>query len=154
MKKQELIHLHDLIDKVRDYYEKREDELIVPSDYLEQGTQPTSIHKSKTDHKNALFQLAHDITTQMEKTTSSDFELDTLYNVVMDEAVNQYEESREDDYRISVALGNTPLSSIQADHLVENSSVEYQNPEYGSRLSIPSTEVEEWIEEAAREIES
>ena len=66
MKKQELIHLHGLLAQVQNHYEEQTGETISHDDYTSLGVQPTSIHKSKTDHKAAVFALARDITSEME----------------------------------------------------------------------------------------
>ena len=63
MKKQELIHLHGLLAEVHEQCEawtKNDD--IDLTEYNELGVRPTSIHKSKTDHKAAVFKLAKGIT--------------------------------------------------------------------------------------------
>ncbi|MFB6072451.1 MAG: UPF0058 family protein [Halobacterium sp.] len=65
MKKQELIHLHGLLAEVGNYYEQRENEDIEMDEYEDLGVRPTSIHKSKTDHKAAVFALAGGITSTM-----------------------------------------------------------------------------------------
>lgn len=65
MKKQELIHLHGLLAEVCNHYELRTDITVDHQAYDELGVQPTSIHKSKTDHKEAVFALADGITTEM-----------------------------------------------------------------------------------------
>lgn len=66
MKKQELIHIHGLLAEVRDECENWEDLDPDFSEYRNHGVQPTSIHKSKTDHKAAVFKLARGITDSME----------------------------------------------------------------------------------------
>lgn len=69
MKKQELIHLHGLLAQVRDQTaEWCEDELPL-EEYEEFGVRPTSIHKSKTDHKEAVFALVGGITDGMDADT-------------------------------------------------------------------------------------
>ncbi|PSP78469.1 metal-binding protein [Halobacteriales archaeon QS_1_68_20] len=65
MKKQELIHLHGLLAEVSNHFEHRHDREIDLEKYESQGVRPTSIHKSKTDHKDAVFALAEGITTAM-----------------------------------------------------------------------------------------
>jgi hypothetical protein len=65
MKKQELIHLHGLLAEVRNHYEERAETEIGHERYTELGVRPTSIHKSKTDHKDAVFALADGITGEM-----------------------------------------------------------------------------------------
>ncbi|WP_459192489.1 UPF0058 family protein [Halosimplex sp. J119] len=66
MKKQELIHLHGLLAQVENHYEMETGEEVEHDKYTSLGVKPTSIHKSKTDHKNAVFALAKGITSEME----------------------------------------------------------------------------------------
>ncbi|MGM0591854.1 MAG: UPF0058 family protein [Halobacteriota archaeon] len=68
MKKQELIHLHGLLAEVQQQYETWTNEEVSLEAYKELGVRPTSIHKSKTDHKAAVFKLAKGITSTMEHT--------------------------------------------------------------------------------------
>ena len=65
MKKQELIHLHSLLAQVQHHYEAEADTTVDHDDYAELGVKPTSIHKSKTDHKAAVFALANGLTDDM-----------------------------------------------------------------------------------------
>ena len=65
MKKQELIHLHGLLAEVRTQCEAWEDNVDL-TEYESLGIKPTSIHKSKTDHKAAVFELAKGITSSMD----------------------------------------------------------------------------------------
>ena len=65
MKKQELIHLHGLLAQVQNHFEEQTGTDVSREEYLELGVQPTSIHKSKTDHKDAVFALANSITEEM-----------------------------------------------------------------------------------------
>jgi len=69
MKKQELIHLHGLLAQVENHYEMETGNDVTHDEYTSLGVQPTSIHKSKTDHKNAVFALADGITSEMETET-------------------------------------------------------------------------------------
>ena len=64
MKKQELIHLHGLLSEVRAEYDESALDL---SEYEGYGVQPTSIHRSKTDHKTAVFKLATGLTASFEE---------------------------------------------------------------------------------------
>ena len=66
MKKQELIHLHGLLAEVKEQFETWEDEQVDLSQYADLGVRPTSIHKSKTEHKTAVFKLAKGITASMQ----------------------------------------------------------------------------------------
>ena len=72
MKKQELIHLHGLLAQVRDHYEQSLDTTVEHDRYTELGVKPTSIHKSKTDHKAAVFALADGITGELEGVAEAD----------------------------------------------------------------------------------
>ena len=65
MKKQELIHLHGLLGEVTRYYEASEEEQLEMDNYDSLRIKPTSIHKSKTDHKEAVFVLSNEITSRM-----------------------------------------------------------------------------------------
>jgi hypothetical protein len=65
MKKQELIHLHSLLAQVQHHYEADTGTTVEHNEYAELGVKPTSIHKSKTDHKSAVFALADELTDDM-----------------------------------------------------------------------------------------
>lgn len=65
MKKQELIHLHGLLAEVSNQCAEWNDCQIDLEKYESKGIRPTSIHKSKTDHKAAVFAIAEGITTNM-----------------------------------------------------------------------------------------
>ncbi|WP_255193139.1 UPF0058 family protein [Natronobeatus ordinarius] len=65
MKKQELIHLHGLLAEVSNQCAEWEDCQIDLEEYESLGIRPTSIHKSKTDHKAAVFALAGGVTQFM-----------------------------------------------------------------------------------------
>ena len=65
MKKQELIHLHGLLAEVGNFYEAQTGSELALDEYESMGVRPTSIHRSKTDHKAAVFELAGDITGEM-----------------------------------------------------------------------------------------
>jgi hypothetical protein len=66
MKKQELIHLHGLLAQVQNHYEEETGETVEHDEYATLGVKPTSIHRSKTDHKAAVFALARGITSEMD----------------------------------------------------------------------------------------
>ncbi|GAA0241266.1 UPF0058 family protein [Haladaptatus pallidirubidus] len=65
MKKQELIHLHSLLIEVKDQYEAWNDETIKLQNYEDAGVYPTSIHRSKTAHRDSVFILTNEITEKM-----------------------------------------------------------------------------------------
>ncbi len=64
MKKQELIHLHGLLAELQSQFDAAGE--TVSEEYRELGVQPTSIHRSKTDHKAAVFALIHGVTEELE----------------------------------------------------------------------------------------
>ena len=72
MKKQELIHLHGLLAEVGNYYERVSAGELNLGEYESLGVRPTSIHKSKTDHKAAVFALADGITGTMKESSDAD----------------------------------------------------------------------------------
>ena len=72
MKKQELIHLHGLLAEVSNHFEARMDEPVDLTEYEELEVRPTSIHKSKTEHKTAVFALAGGITDSVEVQTEEE----------------------------------------------------------------------------------
>jgi hypothetical protein len=68
-KKQEYIHLHGLLREVAKYSVQKDieayediDDVEQFQEYLEKDVVPTSIHKSKSDHKDDIFLLAESIT--------------------------------------------------------------------------------------------
>jgi len=65
MKKQELIHLHSLLAQVQHHYEADTGRTVEHDEYADLGVKPTSIHKSKTDHKAAVFALGAGLTDDM-----------------------------------------------------------------------------------------
>jgi hypothetical protein len=65
MKKQELIHLHSLLAQVENHYKEETGCEVEHDRYTALGVRPTSIHKSKTDHKDAVFALADGIVNEM-----------------------------------------------------------------------------------------
>ena len=72
MKKQELIHLHGLLAEVSNHYQERSADSLDVDEYDSLGIRPTSIHKSKTDHKAAVFALASCLTGDIEATAEAD----------------------------------------------------------------------------------
>ena len=71
MKKQELIHLHGLLAEVSKHYTQTDGEISLDT-YRQPGVRPTSIHKSKTDHKAAVFALSRCITDAMGSSTEKE----------------------------------------------------------------------------------
>ncbi|MFB6086491.1 MAG: UPF0058 family protein [Halodesulfurarchaeum sp.] len=72
MKKQELIHLHGLLAEVGNFYERASAKELQLDEYESKGVRPTSIHKSKTDHKAAVFALAKGITGTMDSAEATE----------------------------------------------------------------------------------
>lgn len=67
MKKQELIHLHGLLAQVQNHYEEETGNSVDHDTYASLDVQPTAIHKSKTDHKAAVFAISKGITSEIEE---------------------------------------------------------------------------------------
>lgn len=65
MKKNQFIHLHGLLAQVANHVEDETGENPI-DEYAELGTEPTSIHRSKDDHKEAVMTLLEDITNSIE----------------------------------------------------------------------------------------
>ncbi len=66
MKKQELIHLHGLLAEVSNDLTTYHDTKLELDEYEALGVRPTSIHKSKTDHKAAVSTLANELTDEID----------------------------------------------------------------------------------------
>jgi len=67
-KKQEYIHMHNLLSEVATYLDESRNDLYrniedteAYQEYLENGVEPTSIHRSKSDHKESVYLLAESI---------------------------------------------------------------------------------------------
>jgi hypothetical protein len=65
-KKQEYIHLHGLLNQVAEYVDEESvygdiEDVETYQQYLDNDIKPTSIHKSKTDHKESVFLLVNSI---------------------------------------------------------------------------------------------
>lgn len=67
MKKQAFIHLHGLLVEVDNYMDT---ETSTP-EYDGLGTKPTSIHESKTDHKEAVLTLCSELADEAENTVEA-----------------------------------------------------------------------------------
>lgn len=72
MKKQEFIHVHSLLAQVQNHYERETEEAVDMEEYENVGVMPTSIHRSKTDHKEAVFALTECVTSAMEGEEASE----------------------------------------------------------------------------------
>jgi len=68
MKKQEVIYLHGLLAEVGNYYEETTPADLDLDEYDSLGVRPTSIRKSKADHKTAVFALADGLTGAFDTT--------------------------------------------------------------------------------------
>lgn len=66
MHKDELIHLHSLLVEIKKYFEDQEDvDEDTFEDYESLGTSPVHIHKSKSEHKHAIFVLGEQLAENM-----------------------------------------------------------------------------------------
>lgn len=59
MHKNELIQLHTLLCQIKHHFESEEQERF--EDYDQVGVQPTHVHRSKSDHKKAIFVLGKEL---------------------------------------------------------------------------------------------
>ncbi|MDO8841874.1 UPF0058 family protein [Methanocalculus sp.] len=64
MHKDELIALHQMLSDIKDYFEDRSPELSFPQ-YHALKINPTQVHKSKLEHKYAIFILATELANAM-----------------------------------------------------------------------------------------
>lgn len=67
MKKQELIHLHDLFARVKKYVEEEHGFEVTSKEYSKLNVRPTSVHRSKKDHQDAVFAIADDVCQAIRK---------------------------------------------------------------------------------------
>jgi len=66
MKKQDLLRLHGLLGQVADVYEQQTGTTATTPVYDDIGVDPMAIHRSKTDHKAAVFTLADELADTVE----------------------------------------------------------------------------------------
>ena len=109
MKKQELIHLHGLLAQVQNHYEQQTGDTVDHDSYYDLGVEPTSVHKSKTDHKVAVLTLANGITNSMEGVEEDPVSLPEEYQDVSRDLVERYEEFK----RAAHSDGNTYGGGIE-----------------------------------------
>lgn len=67
MRKQSLIHLHQLLAEVVTYCREKENISINLDVYTEKETQPTSVNHSKEAHKEAVFALADALSAHLQE---------------------------------------------------------------------------------------
>lgn len=66
MHKDELLELHDQLVAIKDYFQSREDVADDRfDDYERLGVQPSHVHKSKSEHKHAVFVLGNALAEAM-----------------------------------------------------------------------------------------
>jgi hypothetical protein len=85
MKKQELIHLHGLMGELRKQYEAWGENPDLEG-YEDLGVKPASIHRSKTDHKAAVFELAEGLTGEETESELNPYDEDELYHILEENA--------------------------------------------------------------------
>lgn len=64
MHKEELIALHQIMAEIKDFYEQIHPEKSF-GDYYALKVEPTQLHKSKMEHKHAIFVLGQEIAESM-----------------------------------------------------------------------------------------
>ncbi len=66
MHKEELISLHKIMSEIKDFFEKNNNDNTF-SDYYALNVDPSHIHKSKMEHKHAIFILGQAIADSMKE---------------------------------------------------------------------------------------
>jgi hypothetical protein len=66
MHKEELISLHQMLYEIKDFFECSNPELKF-SDYLSLKINPSQLHKSKMEHKYAIFVLGNELANAMKE---------------------------------------------------------------------------------------
>jgi hypothetical protein len=66
MHKEELITLHQVMAEIKDFFEDNNPKTSF-SDYYSLKVEPTQIHKSKMEHKHAIFVLGQEIAVAMKE---------------------------------------------------------------------------------------
>ena len=89
MKKHEIIHTHGLLKEITDYYEDMEGGSVESNEYLSLGVQPGSIHRSKDSHVQATLALARGITSEIKEPGSTEYELETYFDEIVEKAVKE-----------------------------------------------------------------
>lgn len=136
--KQDLIHLHGLLGEIADY-EAREGRSPRSREYLESGTAPSSIHKSKADHKKAIFELVRGITSEIEQPGSVDQGYEDMFREVVYEAIGKQEMDT------SISFDSVRLNRLQAKYLDESDMpVEYQSGIENDEFVITDDKIIEW----------
>ncbi|MFB6215508.1 MAG: UPF0058 family protein [Candidatus Aenigmatarchaeota archaeon] len=87
MKKQDLIHLHGLLDLAKDFYEENTAEKVESNRYIDLGVRPTSIHRSKSDHKAAVFALSGGIVQEVNEPGSTSYDFEAYFEELAEQAV-------------------------------------------------------------------
>ena len=148
MGKQALIHLHGLFSDIADDYQSRGGRNPRSSEYLEHGTGPTSIHKSKSDHKIAVFKLVEDITSEIEEPGSVDHGYENMFREVV------YDAFGEGEMDTSVPLGSTDLNRLQVKYLDKSDMpVEYQPGIEKNELVITDDRIRKWANSITNQLE-
>lgn len=65
MHKNELIQLHTLLCQIKNHFEHDDGNAPIFQDYEKVGVQPTHVHRSKSDHKRAIFVLGKELATMI-----------------------------------------------------------------------------------------
>lgn len=65
MRKQELVYVHGLLAELREFYEQASGEPIPAPEYDAMDVKPTSIHRGKPEHEEAVFALASAMAEEM-----------------------------------------------------------------------------------------
>ncbi len=78
MQKEELIHLHSLMAELKDYVDEKEDEIDADfEEYQTLETSPVHVHRSKSEHKHAIFVLGEELNESVGKEPSKEAKPET-----------------------------------------------------------------------------
>ncbi|MFP4230009.1 MAG: UPF0058 family protein [Candidatus Nanohaloarchaea archaeon] len=148
MKKQGLLHLHGLLHQFKEHYEEAEGEELDLLEYDERGVGPTSIHASKSEHKEAVFDLGSSLQEELND-YSPDVEVEELYENVLEKAAELYRPEHDDE--VFLNLEHVGLALRDARVLSSETPAEHR-PVFGrSGLVVPAYEVEEWSRETVEQ---
>ncbi|MDY6775706.1 MAG: UPF0058 family protein [Halobacteria archaeon] len=65
MHKEDLIHLHELMADISEYFDDAEEGDEFFDDYTDLDVKPEDIHQSKSEHKQAIFVLGNEMANVM-----------------------------------------------------------------------------------------
>jgi len=148
MSKQDFIQLHGLFGEIADDYESRGGRNPRGSEYLERGIGPASIHRSKSSHKRAVFDLLEGITSEIEEPGSVDHGYDDMFREVVYDALG------EGKMDASISLDSTDLNHLQVKYLDKSDMpLEYRPGIEKNELVITDERIRKWAKTVTNQLE-